>query len=287
MIEELLIYGAISGAVYALLALGFTLIYGVAEILNMAHGALYMLGVYMFVALIKYFELDLFPSIMAAAILVGLIGIAVYGLIRPVIDEALPVLVVTLGATLIIEQLAIIQFGARDIRVPPILSGTFTILGVKILRERFLAFALSLSLLSILWMFITRSKIGLAMRAVAQDREVGMLMGINTERLYILTIFISGSLAAIAGVLLTRPVVNPFVWQYPLTMSFAIVVLGGLGSIKGSLIGAFIVGYAENALIFLVPGGEYLRGAIALAVMVVVLVLRPAGLFGKRVEMER
>ena len=287
MIEDLLIYGAISGAVYALLALGFTLVYGVAEILNMAHGALYMLGVYAFVILFSFFHLDLLSSIILATIFVGFVGIAVYGLIRSVVDEVLPVLVVTLGATLVIQQLSIIQFGARDIRVPPMISGIVTLLGVKILQDRLLALALSLCLIFVLWIFISRSKIGLAMRAVAQDREVAMLMGINTERVYMLTILISGSLAAVAGMLITRPVVNPNIWQTPLYMSFAIVVLGGLGSIKGSLVGAFIIGYAENAVLYLVPEGQYLKGAVALAVMVIVLVLRPAGIFGKRMEIER
>lgn len=287
MIEDLLIYGAITGAVYALLALGFTLIYGVAEVLNMAHGALYMLGVYMFVASITSLKLDSLPAIILAAVFVGFVGIAVYGLIHPVIEEVLPVLVVTLGATLVVQQLLIIVFGTEHIGVPSLMSGTITLLGVTILYERLLAFVLSLSLISILWILITRSKIGLAMRAVAQDREAAMLMGVNTERLYMLTIFISGSLAGIAGILIVRSVVNPFIWQVPLYMSFAIVVLGGLGSIKGSLIGAFIVGYAENAVLFLIPGGEYLRGAVALGVMVVVLIFRPAGLFGKRIEIER
>lgn len=289
LIEDILIYGAITGAVYALLALGFTLIYGVAEILNMSHGVLYMLGAYMFVAFnAKFFQLGLLPSSILAVIFVGFVGIAIYALIHQVIEETLAVLVVTLGATLVVQQLIRMPwaFGGSHVAVPSLLEGHINFLGAAILYDQILAFVLALGLFVVVWTFITRSKIGGAMRAVAQDREAAMLMGINTERLYIITMFISATLAAIAGLLIARPVIHPFTWQTPLVMSFAIVVLGGLGSIKGSFVGAFIVGYAEISVIYLVPSGEYLRGAVALAVMVVVLIFRPAGLFGKRMEIE-
>ncbi len=127
------------------------------------------------------------------------------------------------------------------------------------------------------------------MRAAAQDREAAMLMGVNTMKLYMLTMAISASLAAIAGVLITASttrVAYQLMWFHPLALSFAIVILGGLGSIKGTFIGAFIVGYAEISVSYAVPTGDYLRGAVALAVMVLVLIFRPKGLFGKRVELE-
>lgn len=286
-----------SGAVYALLALGFTLIYGVAEVLNMSHGTLYMLGAYMIFAFVRFFGFELIPSIILAVIFVGFVGAIIYGLIDSVIDETLAVLVVTLGSALVLQQLVILEFGGAHVSVPRlsretdffgVLAGRLSdFLGVTILPEQFVALVLSSILVAALWIFIAKTKIGGAMRAVAQDREVAMLMGINTKRLYTLTMAISASLAAMAGILLARPVVHPFIWQHPLVMSFAIVVLGGLGSIKGSVIGAFIIGYAETAVVFSIPGGEYLRGAVALAVMVLVLLLRPAGLFGKRVEIER
>ncbi len=125
------------------------------------------------------------------------------------------------------------------------------------------------------------------MRAMAQDREAATLMGINTERLFMLTLVISASLAAIAGVLVTPlTVASPDMWMFPLIISFSVVILGGLGSIKGSLVGAFILAYAEESVVFLAQGEEHLRGAFSLLIMVLVLLLRPSGLFGKRVEME-
>jgi len=288
LIEELIVHGTVAGAVYALLALGFTLIYGVANVVNMAHGGLYMLGAYMFyVFAAKYFQLDPFAALILAVILVGFIGMIVQRVfIDPVIEDVVAVMVVTLGVALIFQQLVILNFGGSDIPIT-LLKGSKDIFGVPVTYQQILALVVSLSLIATLWIFIKKSKIGGAMRAVAQDREVAMLMGINTRRLYMLTMAISASFAALAGILIAAQyVANPRMWTSPLAMSFAIVVLGGLGSIKGSLIGAFIIGYAEKA-ITIWTGMAYLEGAASLAVMVLVLLFRPAGLFGKRMEIER
>ena len=287
MIEDLIIYGFISGAVYSLLALGFTLIYGVADIVNMAHGAFYMLGAYMFyIFAVKYFSLDPFLAVILAVILIGFIGMIVYRVfIDPVLDDIVAIMVVTLGVALVCQQIIILNFTGSDIAIN-LLSGSVDILGLPVDYHRILAFVVSLVLFAVLWVFIRKSKIGGAMRAVAQDREAAMLMGINTERLYMFTMAISASFAALAGILIAAyTAANPQMWTSPLGMSFAIVVLGGLGSIKGSFVGAFIIGYAEKA-ITIWTGMAYLEGAASLAVMVAVLLLRPAGLFGKRREIE-
>ncbi|MCZ2808718.1 MAG: branched-chain amino acid ABC transporter permease [Candidatus Bathyarchaeota archaeon] len=297
-IKKLAVFGSISGSVFALLALGFTLIYGVADVVNMSHGAFYMLGAYAFSVFLTYLGFHpltnrssflLFAALILAAVFIGLVGVAVYRLlIHPIIEDTLSVLVVTIGVTLMLHQIMLLMFGDKNLPVRTLLEGTIKPFGVTLVNHKVLSLVLSLSLIAIVWIFIARSKIGGAMRAAAQDREVAMLMGINTERLYMLTMAISASLAAIAGILLSPPAASPVLrdWTYPLVMSFAIVIVGGLGSIKGSLVGAFIIGFAEEALRLFFPGGSFLKGAIALIVMVVVLILRPKGLFGKRVEAE-
>jgi branched-chain amino acid transport system permease protein len=297
-VKQLVVFGSLSGSVFALLALGFTLIYGVADIVNMSHGAFYMLGAYAFSVLVTslgYHPLTnkssflLFAALILAAVLLGLVGIVVYRvLINPIIEDTLSVLVVTIGATLMLHQIMLFWFGDKNLPVRKLLDGTVSVFGVTLSNHELLSIALSLSLIAILWIFIAKSKIGGAMRAAAQDREVAKLMGINTVRLYMLTIAISASLAAIAGVLQSPPAVSPVLrdWTYPLVMSFAIVIVGGLGSIKGSFVGAFIIGFAEKSVPIFFPGGSFLKGAIALIVMVVVLVIKPKGLFGKRVEAE-
>jgi len=290
LLEDLLISGATTGAVYALLALGFTLIYGVAKILNLSHGAFYMLGAYIFYASLVFLQLETFPALILAVILAAFIGAIVYGLfVRPVIESELNVMVVTLGVAMIFQFLVTLLFGSQYKAVPYLLpkSPLIDIFGVPVRSQKLLALAVSFSLIVILWVFISKSKTGGAMRAMAQDREVAMLMGINTERLCMLTMAISASLAAIAGVLVTPlSVATPDMWMFPLIISFSVVILGGLGSIKGSLVGAFIIAYAEESIVFLAAGEEHLRGAFSLVIMVLVLLFRPRGLFGKRVEME-
>jgi len=290
LLEDLLVSGATTGAVYALLALGFTLIYGVAKILNLSHGAFYMLGAYIFYASITFLQLETFPALILAVIFVGFIGAIVYGLlIRPIIESELNVMVVTLGAAMISQYMIILLFGSKHKAVPYLMPKLplIEILGMSLRTQKIVALVVSLSLIFVLWIFISKSKIGGAMRAMAQDREAAMLMGINTERLLMLTLVISASLAAIAGVLVTPlSVASPDMWMFPLIISFSVVILGGLGSIKGSLVGAFILAYAEESVVFLAQGEEHLRGAFSLLIMVLVLLLRPSGLFGKRVEME-
>jgi branched-chain amino acid transport system permease protein len=292
LIEQILIYGAISGAVYALLAVGFTLIFGVAGIVNLAHGSFFMLGAYIFAVLvpISLSQLGLLPALILSTISVAVISIIFYKLtIRPVIDQEIAVMVVTVSVALIFQQLILQIFSAANLPVPSFFEGSVPILGVTVTYTRVSALVVSLVLFASLWIFITKSKIGAAMRAVSQDREAAMLMGINTERLYMLTMAISASLAALAGIFIaasTTGVASSWMWLQPLAMSFAIVILGGMGSIKGTLIGGFIVGYAEQAVAIAVPEGGAIVPVIPFAIMVLVLLLRPKGLFGKRIEIE-
>ncbi|MGQ9460266.1 MAG: branched-chain amino acid ABC transporter permease [Candidatus Bathyarchaeaceae archaeon] len=299
MIESILIYGLLASGVLALLALGFTLIYGVAEVVNMAHGALYMTGTYIFWLLtapelaglmikISPIKLNLGLALIIAIIISGIIGAIVYRLtIHPIVEDLLAVLIVTVGVSMLFQSVTAIQFSAARRSVPYLIEGTTTILGVKVTYSKILSFIISLVLFASLWIFTTKTKIGTAMRAVAQDREAAMLMGINNERLYMLTMGIASAFAAIAGILITTEgFAEPYMWTSALYFSFAIVIVGGIGSIKGTLIGALIVGYAGETFVALAGEVGFLRGAVGLATMVIVLILRPRGIFGKRIEME-
>jgi len=294
---------------YALLALGFTLIYGVSGVINLAHGSLFMLGTYLFFALtVRSFELWLLPAIILAAFFVAIVGSIVYRVtIHPVVKDQLSVMVVTISLAIIFQQLMILGFTSNRQAVLSLGGELARILGVKELvilwgvkltYSQILASVVSITLFAILMIFITKTKIGRAMKAISQDREVAMLMGINTERLCMLTMAISASLAAVAGVLIRSiaGVTDPSVWVHPLYMSFAVVILGGLGSIKGSLIGGLIIGYVENTFVFAIdpliasilnlPKGGTLSGAVIMLTVLLVLLIRPKGLFGKRIELE-
>lgn len=293
MIEAILIYGAITSGILALLAVGYTLIYGVAEITNMAHGALFMFGTYIFWFLTApppsgTIEMHIIPAFIIAAISAAIVGSIIYRIaIHPVVEDVLAVLIITIGVSMMSQGLTAIQFGSARRSVVALAPGVENVFGVVVTYSRLLSFAVSLILFAALWIFVTKSKMGSAMRAVAQDREVAMLMGINTERLYMLTMGIASAMAAVAGIVTTAEgFAEPYMWSTPLYMSFAIVILGGIGSIKGTLIGAFIVGYASETFVRLAPEVGFLRGAVALGVMVLVIILRPKGLFGRRIEME-
>jgi len=161
-------------------------------------------------------------------------------------------------------------------------------MGVSIPYQRLLILAVAALMLAATWFFLYRTRTGLAIRATANDIEVANLMGMNVHRLAMVTVGLSVGLAAIAGVIAT-PVtsVHPLMWLDPLVTMLAIVVLGGLGSLKGSIIGALIIGYVEAITVFTVPAGAYLKGAVALGIMVAVLLVRPEGLFGVAFEEER
>jgi branched-chain amino acid transport system permease protein len=162
------------------------------------------------------------------------------------------------------------------------------VLGVSVPYQRLLILVVAAAMLGGVWFLLYRTRLGLAIRSTANDIEVATLMGMNVHRIAMATVAISVALAAVAGVVVSPVfVVDPFMWLAPLVTMLAIVVLGGLGSIKGSLIGALIIGYVEAITVFTLPGGAYLKGAVALLIMVIVLLVRPEGLFGVAFEEER
>jgi branched-chain amino acid transport system permease protein len=146
----------------------------------------------------------------------------------------------------------------------------------------------ALLILAGLWALLMKTRLGLAIRSTAEDREVANLMGMNESRVAMITMGISVGLAALTGaVIVPLTTLSPFMWMPPLIMMMAVVVLGGLGSIKGSFVGGYILGFAESLVVFLIPMGAFLKGSVALSIMILVLLIRPEGLFGIAFEEER
>jgi len=275
--------------VYALLAIGFSLIFGVARIVNIAHTAFYMLAAYCFYTLLTKTSLGLVLSGAIAVVAVTLLSLLCYRLvIEPVREHEAAVLIATIALGLIFQELMLLAYGGSYLGVPSTIEGVVRVMGVSIPYQRLLILAVAALMLAATWFFLYRTRTGLAIRATANDIEVANLMGMNVHRLAMVTVGLSVGLAAIAGVIAT-PVtsVHPLMWLDPLVTMLAIVVLGGLGSLKGSIIGALIIGYVEAITVFTVPAGAYLKGAVALGIMVAVLLVRPEGLFGVAFEEER
>ena len=289
MFQDILVSGLVNGGVYALLAIGFSLIFGVARIVNIAHTAFYMLASYALYGMLVKASMPLIVAIPLAVIAVVALSLVCYKLvIEPVRQHDSAVLIATIALALIFQEGLLVSFGGSFLGIPAAVDGFVSVIGVRVSYQRVIILVVVAVTLTAVWFLLHRTRLGLAIRSAANDAEIANLMGINVNRVAMLTVGISVALAAIAGVVVAPVfVVDPLMWLSPLVTMLAIVVLGGLGSLKGSLIGAFIIGYVEAITVFAVPAGAFLKGAVALSIMVVVLLIRPEGLFGVAFEEER
>jgi branched-chain amino acid transport system permease protein len=279
---EILIFGAVTGAIYAMLAVGFTLIFGVARILNLAHGSFYALGAYGAYALTAVFHL---PLALAAVITVA--GVALFGVaferifIRPMRKSQLAVLMISLAVALAVEQVLFLVFGSEYRNVPAFIDRKFTIGGVDVAGQRILAFVVSGLAIGALYAFIQTTRLGSAILAISQDPEAAQYMGIPSDRIFSVVMALSAALAALAGIMAGPFLsVNPSMHLLPIVKAFAIVVVGGLGSIPGSILAAFMLGYAETLVAYL--GSSAWTEIVSVLATLLMLVLRPAGIFGRR-----
>ena len=283
----ILINGLIAGGGYALLAVGFSLIFGVARIVNLAHTAFYMLAAYFVYTFARLLDLPLPLCVVLSITVVAIIGVLSYKLvIDPVRGREATVLIVTIALAIIIQEAMTIKFGTAATQPVRLVTGYTTILDIKVFYCDLMAFGVAVISLLFTWFLLMRTRLGIAIRSTAQDREVANLMGINVARAGMIAMAIAVALAAIAGAV-KAPAATPTMWTTPLVMILAIVVLGGLGSIRGSFVGAFILGFAETLVVILFPEHTFLKEAVALAIMVVVIMVRPEGLFGVVFEEER
>ena len=289
MVEAILINGLVTGGMYAILAVGFSLVFGAAKILNMAHTAFYMVAAFLIFIMTTTLGFPSPPSIVLAIAIMGIIGIVTYKLCLDRIKEhPVAVMIISVAVAVLFQEVLLIGFGGHFRGIDPFVPGFVELAGIRATYQQVIAIAASLVALVAIWLLLSKTRVGNAIRAVAEDREIANVMGIDVSRICVITMGISAVLAAVAGAVVA-PIfmVHPLMWMHPLTIVLAAVVLGGLGSIKGSILGAFILGFAETAVVFLVPMGAFLRGAVGLSVMVVVLLLRPEGLFGVVFEEER
>jgi branched-chain amino acid transport system permease protein len=235
MILDIIINGLISGSIYALLAIGFSLIYGIARIVNLAHTGFYMVAAYGIY--VGSHNLGLHPAwgMLAAVLLVTLFGLVSYKLfIDPIREHEAAVLIGTIALAMAMQEIMLLIFTGDYLSVPSLMNGYLKILGVKVFYQQILTFAAALFILAVLWYLLMKTRLGLAIRSTAEDREVANLMGMNESRVAMITMGISVGLAALTGaVIVPLTTLSPFMWMPPLIMMMAVVVLGGMGSIKG------------------------------------------------------
>jgi len=290
MAEQIIIGTLVTGGVYALLAIGFSLIFGNARVINMAHTAFYMLAAYGLYYFIRRLGLDTVWAIIISVPVVTLIGILAYRfLINPIREHHAAVLLMTVAIALVSQEAMLAAFFNKYWSIPSLISGSTDILGVSVLKEHLLVLGLVAAVIVAVWLILSRTKLGIALRATAQDAEVATLMGISVPRTLMITMGIATFLAAVAAVVMPRATlsVNPSMWSAPLVTVLVIVVLGGLGSIKGAIIGAFIIALVQVSVKVLIPSYSFLSMVFAILAMVIVLIVRPGGLFGVIFEEER
>ena len=279
-----LLNGLTMGAIYALIALGLTLIYGVLHIINFAHGSLLMIGLYAVFFLFRHFGLD--PYLALFIVVPGMFALG-YALQRLVIgrgshgkDEN--ILLVTLGLSIIIENLALHFFGSETRQIATAYTSTMVnIAGATLTVPRVAASAGALACCAILWLMMARTDLGRAIRAIAKERQGARLVGIDVEHIFAMSFGIGlACLGAAACFLLPAFYVSPQVGHTFVLVAFTVVVLGGMGSFVGSLVGGFAVGVVESFGGLLL--GESLGQIGVFVIFIAVLLFRPAGLFGHR-----
>jgi branched-chain amino acid transport system permease protein len=279
---NILVYGAVTSAIYAMLAVGFTLIFGVARVLNLAHGAFYGLGAYAAYVLTTDLHWPLLPAALVSVLFVAAFGTTMERvLVRPLRHSALAVLMITLAVALLFEQGMFILFGSEARNVPAFLTDTWTYSGLDISGQRLLTLAAGIVVLGLLYLFIQNTRLGSAILAISQDPEGAQYMGIPANRMYSIVMGLSAAIAATAGVL-TAPflTVQPTMDLLPMIKAFAIVIVGGLGSIPGSILAALLLGYSETIVAYTISPAW--TEIVSLIAVLLTLILRPAGLLGKR-----
>ncbi|MCM3664789.1 branched-chain amino acid ABC transporter permease [Mesobacillus subterraneus] len=282
ILVQQLFNGLTIGSVYALVALGLTLVYGILHIPNFAHGALYMMGGYITLMMMVQYGLHYWLAILVSVIVVGLIGVLMERLVFYPLRHAPPIhdKIAAIGILLFLEAFAQFIWGADYQTMPTPYGQVVQLFGLTFTMQRLLIIIAAIAVMVLLYLFLKKTFTGASIIAMSQDRDGANLVGINTNRVAMLTFLISGGLAAIASSL-AAPInlVFPGMGQLVILKAFVIIILGGMGSIPGAIIGGYILGFSESL------GATYIsndyKDIIAFILLVVILSVKPTGLFAK------
>lgn len=267
-------------ALYALVAIGFTLIFGVGGVLNLSHGATITVGAFTAYFVTSVLGAGVWVATLAALVVPAVFAAALYlGMIRYVQDDPVTVMILTLVVTIVVEEVVKLLVGTQARAIPSLLGGQLAVAG-GVQLNRVLAFVLSWVVIGALFAGVNYSRTGKAILATSMSARGASIVGIETDRIYLYTWAIAGALAGLAGVFLAS--IQTAGWamgREPLVLSFSIVVLGGIGSIRGSLLGAYVIGFLEVFTVSYVDSS--LSGLASLVVLAVILLVKPEGLFGR------
>jgi branched-chain amino acid transport system permease protein len=284
---DIFIYGVINSFKLTLMALGFTLVYGVSRLPNFAHGALYVLTGYL--TWLLMYEAGLYYPLagLLALVLTGLVGAAMYQFVLVRIrGMAISEIIASYAIGLaILEGLRWGGLKGGTFTLPPFIDGSMNIFGVSVDYQRLLVVGAGAALVGALWLFVTRTKLGLALKGMAQDERAAMTLGIDSDRMAVVAMAL-GSVLAGAAALMLFPLGSIIVESgyTVLVMAVAVCIVGGLGSWNGAILASFIIGFAQ--ILTVVTLGAHFQVVVALIAIIITLILRPSGLFGRQKELE-
>ena len=282
-----LINGLGLGSVYAIIALGYTMVYGIAKMLNFAHGDIIMIGAYVAFFALSRFQLPLFVSVILSIVVCTIIGVVIERLAYKPLRQAssLSVLITAIGVSYFLQNAAQLLWTSNTKVFPSIVSNAYLKIGdLSISYLTIITIAVCIAIMIVLTLFISKTKTGMAMRACSEDKGAAMLMGINVNTTISITFAIGSGLAAIASILLcaTYPSVYPTLGSMPGIKAFTAAVFGGIGSIPGAFLGGLMLGVIETLTKAYIS--TQLSDAIVFAVLIGVLLIKPTGLVGKKIS---
>lgn len=287
MFWQQLVNGITAGSMYALIALGYTMVYGILKIINFAHGDIFMIGSFVGLILVKQVHLGLIPAMLISMVIVGILGIIVERIAyRPLRNSTrIAPLLSALGVSIFLSNFAQLVWGTQTRAFPPSFQiQTFQVGNVVLSSMQIYALLVSILLMVGLYLFVQKTKMGVAMRATSHSVDSARLMGINVDNIISLTFGIGSALAAAAGILvgLYYDAVYPVMGYTAGLKAFTAAVLGGIGSIPGAMLGGLLLGVVENL------GAAYIsmgyRDAIAFGLLIIILLIKPTGLLGKNIQ---
>ncbi len=281
--------GTSLGSLYALIAIGYTLVYGILRLINFAHGDIFMLGAYITYYGLTYTPLPWWLVFILACVLTGLVGLTLERLAYKPLRGAprITILISAIGASFLLQNLGILVFSGRPkaFPTPAVLNQTLVIGGVSVSLISIIIPIVTIIILAILSFIIQKTKTGMAMRALSKDYEAASLMGIDINAVISFTFFIGSFLASVGGIMwgVKYPQLIPLMGVMPGLKCFIAAVIGGIGNITGAVIGGFILGLGEIMLIAFLPSLTGYRDAFAFILLIVILLIKPTGLMGEKI----
>ena len=282
-----LVNGLSIGSIYALIALGYTMVYGIIKLINFAHGDIYMLGAYVGFISIAQLHLGFFPALLLAMVVCGVLGVIIERIAYKPLRNAtrIAALITAIGVSYFLEYSTQKIMGPVVKTYPSVLSNqTFHVFGIQIQMQQIYILAITIILMLALQFIVRKTKIGRSMRAVSVDADAAKLMGINVDATISYTFAIGSALAGAGGVLVGMyyNTINPLMGMVPGIKAFVAAVFGGIGIIPGAMFGGFFIGIVE-ALVT-AYGSSLYKDAVVYAILILILIIKPAGLLGKNVK---